>query len=184
MTKKGFRGLRVTAKGLLSTVLMAATCASWALEAADCLNDAIAPTTPSGDFTVLSPGVVRHERTGLEWQRCAVGQEWNDSEETCSGSPSLTSWQGSLVASTESDWRLPNIKELGSIVERCQGNPSINSVVFPNTVVSPDNPEDRFWTSSSAKSQFQAWSISFDIGWDAQDTKTLTRRVRLVRDGQ
>ena len=72
-----------------------------------------------------------HKKTGLTWKRCAEGQSWNGS--TCTGIASTYSWSAALQLEPDmvtfvgfSDWRLPNLKELGSIVERRHRRPVIN----------------------------------------------------------
>jgi hypothetical protein len=77
------------------------------------------------------------------------------------------------------DWRLPDIKELGSIVEeRCYG-PAINETVFPAT------PASLFWSSSPAASASDyAWDVNFNSGFSDYDPRRYGRFVRLVRSGQ
>ena len=143
-----------------------------------CTNDAVPPSTPSSDFTVLGGGdVVLHNSTGLEWQRCAVGQSWDGS--TCSGTSALFRWNDALEMASSKDggWRLPNVNELASIVEKCRNDPAINLVVFPNTSSSI------FWTSSPAiENMFGAWYVLFSDGRDSFVGKNNSYRVRLVRD--
>lgn len=54
--------------------------------------------------------------TGLVWQRCSVGQVWQGTH--CEGSATPLSWPDALKAAIQagSGWRLPNIKELMSLV--------------------------------------------------------------------
>lgn len=111
---------------------------------ATCENDKDA-STPDQDFTLHNDGTVTHNSTGLMWMRCSLGQTW---ESTCTGAASAFTWQDALVAARShsfaghSDWRLPNNNELESLVERRCVEPSINSIVFPNT------PSRWFWSSS------------------------------------
>lgn len=131
-----------------------------ALPLDSCARSGLEQSTPSDEFTLLGDGsVVRHEATGLAWQRCSVGQTWNGS--TCQGAPSMFDW-GSALARAEGegdDWRLPNIKELGSIVERCRTSPAINRVVFPNT------PPEFFWTSTPSRFEGSVWVFDFELGF-------------------
>lgn len=136
-------------------------------------------STPSRDFTLVGDGsIVRHETTGLEWQRCTFGQTWNG--RTCEGSAGYYSWVEALLLANETDgWRLPTISELRSIVENCRSNPSINRRVFPNT------PATRYWTCSPYGGYADdAWTVYFydgDGGWRYMNKY---RRVRLVRDAE
>ena len=146
----------------------------------------VAPTfaatyTDNGNGTVTDPG------TGLIWMRCSMGQTWTGS--TCTGTPSTYDWvQANALASTvsfagHSDWRLPNIRELRTIVDPLRYNPAIDTAAFPNT------PSDYFWSASdnaNANNYYYAWGVHF---WTGSDTHGLTKeaassRVRLVRAGQ
>lgn len=107
-------------------------------------------TTPSRDFVDVGGGVVEHEPTGLQWSRCAIGQTFNAG--SCEGAATVFYWDeaqdavAQLNASGElagwSDWRLPTVEELTSIVEECRETPAINPDIFPNT------PWSGFWTST------------------------------------
>ena len=89
--------------------------------------------------------------------------------------------QGALQAAqnTEGGWRLPNIKELRSLVERSCFSPSVNERIFPNTVAG-------FYLSSSptiwAGDAGLNWIISFSDGRDEYDNKNYVKYyTRLVR---
>lgn len=164
---------------LLTAALLLAS-AAWAeIPSAtdDCESDLV-ETTPSSEFTPLEGGaVVRHERTGLEWRRCPEGMDWTGSG--CSGTALTRTWQGALQYADDVDgWRLPDINELRSIVERCRRSPSINQQVFPDT------PPSLFWSASPyAGGSDRAWGVSFGYGNDFQSGKGNNCRVWLVRRG-
>jgi len=119
---------------------------------------------------------VRDIRTGLVWQRCSLGQSWNAGR--CNGTASTVTWQGALQAAraTGQVWRLPDIKELQSLVEEACQVPAINTVLFPGTV------NDWYWSSSPvvAYPAF-AWLVHFGSGNSYGDAKSGERLVRLVR---
>lgn len=127
-------------------------------------------------------GTVRDSRTGLMWDRCALGQ----SGSACAGAASTLTWQAALDAAATfgiykgyNDWRLPNIKELRSLVEECRVNPSINEFAFPNT------PTSYFWSGSPyAGAASSAWSVLFYNGYADVTTRSAVFYVRLVRAGQ
>jgi hypothetical protein len=75
-----------------------------------------------------------------------------------------------------SDWRLPEIKELETIVDYSIYNPSINTTYFTNTA------NVRYWSSTTyATSTSGAWIVNFSDGNSNHDTKTNSRYVRCVR---
>ena len=113
------------------------TLAATELAVADC-NTAIPKATPDNAFTVYNNGTVTHNKTGLMWMRCELGQTWDGTTSTCGGTSQGYQWSAALQAADGyafagySDWRLPNKNELASIVEWACINPAINTLVFPN----------------------------------------------------
>ena len=148
---------------------------------------AIIASTPTADFTVHNNGTVTHNKTGLMWKVCSEGQTWNNG--SCTGNVASTPWDKALqIPSTlnvsggfagYTDWRLPNIKELQSIVEQQCYNPSINSTIFPSTA------SDFYWSSSPyASNSNYAWGVGFNNGYGSYDSRDYNFHARLVRGGQ
>ncbi len=143
-------------------------------------------TTPDGDFADAGNGTVRHIPTGLVWKRCAEGQTWDGS--TCQGTAGSYTWQQAFQQADavnaagyagQTDWRVPNLKELRSIVERGCVNPSINLTQFPAT------PASFFWSGSPyAGNSGGAWGVNFNYSNGGWASRGLAYRVRLVRAGQ
>ena len=78
-----------------------------------------------------------------------------------------------------SDWRLPTIKELATLVDRARINPAIDMVQFPNTVSSG------YWSSTTyASYTYLAWLVYFYNGNDYYNSKSSSYYVRAVRGGQ
>jgi hypothetical protein len=139
----------------------------------------LAPYTDNGDGSVTDP------RTGLTWMRCAMGQTWAGG--TCSGTASAYAWDqavaltGSTSFAGKSDWRLPNIRELQSIVDRStSSSPAINTAAFPNA------PSSDFWSGSLyANNSGYAWRVNFNDGYVFYGNgRGNGNSVRLVRGGQ
>ncbi|MGE4070322.1 MAG: DUF1566 domain-containing protein [Lysobacterales bacterium] len=120
---------------------------SSAAQAALCVNEntAIPASTPTSDFTLHPDGTATHHKTGLMWDRCVYGQSnFGPSGEECSQTAGPWAWFDFLVFTRNvmnpagykgyHDWRLPNIKELMSIVEYRCWNPAFNTEVFPGMV--------------------------------------------------
>ncbi len=138
---------------------------------------------PDSRYTVNANGTVVDKKTALTWMRCALGQAWNNN--SCTGSAQPYNWQNALQAagitvfSGKSDWRLPNIKELQSLVESRCYDPAINLTAFPNAT------SDSFWSSSPvANDSNYARLVYFSFGYGSWYFKDNGSYVRLVRSGQ
>jgi hypothetical protein len=86
---------------------------------------------PSADGTEVTDAM-----TGLVWSRCAAGMVWNNDAQTCDGAATRFYWKDALSYAKRNragGWRLPNIKELFSIVDHKKTEPAIDSIAFPNT---------------------------------------------------
>ncbi|MFQ3247981.1 MAG: hypothetical protein ACI9SP_004640 [Arenicella sp.] len=141
--------------------------------------------TPNERFDINDDGLtVRDIETGLTWSRCSLGQTGNE----CATFASLFDFSGALSAAEAStiggfsDWRLPNIKELMSIVAVNCSSPSINLEVFPNTP-SGITSSGVAWSSTPGRSISETWSIRFGLGGETtQYSFRFRAAVRLVRD--
>jgi hypothetical protein len=118
------------------------------------------------------------------WMRCLVGQTLSNS--VCTGASSIFAWADALNAAKaqtfagHNDWRLPNVKELLSIMEdRCY-SPSLNADLFPIS--------ELFLAWSSTPSALnlagmfdEAWSVDRN-GFIGRSSKYQTLNILLVRD--
>ncbi len=121
------------------------------------------------DFS-RSGDVVTDSLTSLQWQDDAVSDavEWQEAIDYCE----LLSLGG------YDDWRLPNKKELLSIVDYSKYSPSIDSQ-FQNTTSS------YYWSSTTyVYYTYRAWYVSFRNGYTDYYNKGNHRYVRCVRAGQ
>lgn len=144
----------------------------------------VAEATPTSAFTDNGNGTVTHALTGLMWKKCPQGQ----SGAACgTGSATPMTWHAALVAASVdgtagyTDWRVPNAKELGSIIEFCGYMPAINQTVFPNSTVST------IWTGTTYKmNPTMAMVVTFYNGGIGPDLKSTANFdfVRLVRGGR
>jgi len=151
-----------------------------------CNTASVTASTPTVDFVDHGNGTVTHSKTGLMWKQCSEGL----SGVACAtGAATTHTWQAALtVAETLNagagfagftDWRVPNQKELNSIIERQCTGPSVNATIFPGTVSSG------YWSASPyAASATAAWGINFLDGGDGANVKSSNLGVRLVRGGQ
>jgi hypothetical protein len=142
------------------------------------------PAQAQSRFTVSTSGLeVTDTRTGLTWRRCAEGQTFDGS--TCSGNVlHLTHETALAYARDQAGWRLPNVKELQTLIDRSQTAPSIDTSAFPGT------PLYWFWTSTPVVgNEAFAWVVFFRSGGgvyvNRRDSTTPDgSSLRLVRGGQ
>ncbi|MBV1908208.1 MAG: DUF1566 domain-containing protein [Kangiellaceae bacterium] len=150
---------------------------------ADCVDNI---ATTSGPFDTSGiEGTVLDESTGLVWYQCRLGEIYEGG--ICMGDESSVNWLEtlSLAESFEfegfDDWRLPNIKELQSIVEYSCHSPSLNTAVFHIT------QNNTYWSSTpelvddGGLFQVRAYYLS-SAGRTGSDQKNETFGALLVRD--
>jgi len=110
-------------------------------------------------------GIVIDTTTSLLWQQgFSLGHDWDSAADYCK----------QITLGEHSDWRLPTLKELGSIVDPGKRNPAIDSRSF-------NASSDRYWTSSIEGST-EAWLVFFDSGLSGYDLKSRNQSVRCVRN--
>jgi len=127
--------------------------------------------TVSADETEVSDA-----RTGLVWRRCSAGQTF--SGVSCTGTAGFFTHEQALTyARAQTGWRLPNVKELSSIVDIDRRDPSIDPVAFPGS------PRSIFWSSSPLPGTPPgfALSVSFGVGMTQNSGLGNREHVRLVR---
>jgi len=87
-----------------------------------------------------------------------------------------------LTLATKTDWRLPNINELQSIVDYSRFNQAINTTYFTNTGAAG------WWSSTTnVNTTSNAWYVNFPSGLLSHTSKSATSiscYVRAVRGGQ
>lgn len=133
-------------------------------------NKAVGESAGVNSFMFLGSGSsVLDKRTGLTWKRCLEGQRFDDNktpifftDDSCKGNSSLFSRQDALLyVKKAKSYRLPNIKELASLVELKCFNPAINLMTFPN------QPNEWVWSATYVNldySQSNALGIRFESG--------------------
>ncbi|WP_250459510.1 DUF1566 domain-containing protein [Microbulbifer litoralis] len=149
-----------------------------------CKPESIAPTAPSSRFQRGDNGSVVDTRTHLMWRACLEGVTGEACDE---GKPLALTWAEALAYvpnangdggfAGHSDWRLPNIRELGTLVElQCTG-PAINLAVFNNA------PAAGVWSSSpSGFHTHYSWYVDFVTGAFTYGERAKPKAIRLVRD--
>ena len=120
--------------------------------------------------------------TGLTWQRCTLGQTY--SANTCiNNANQYTHAQALEAASINSGslgWRLPNVKELLSIVDTTitNGIPIADPSAFPYT----NSSSFPYWTSTVNNDSAYAYTVGFSLGTISKTLRTSpSPLIRLVR---
>ena len=154
------------------------------------------------DYAINAPsytdnldGTITDNVTGLMWQKCTNGQGITD---CASGTATTYNWYqaagvadatdnpdgatnicGELTIAGQTDWRLPSVIELISILDNGVYSPAINTTYFPNTISS------EYWSSTTAAyNTSAARGVLFYYGYAYGYFKTLTHYARCVRGGQ
>lgn len=124
---------------------------------------------------------VTDQATGLIWRRCHEGMNWNGT--TCAGVDDKFDHEEALqhaaaqASSIGVAWRLPNIKELTSIVDKRRHYPAIDTTAFSAT------PGSGFW-SVSFENPKDIRYVSFGHGFARLNGRNGYAHVRLVRSSE
>ena len=181
MTSNKFGVLFAFWLGVTSLTAVAQTC-----------NPYVVAVAPNSRYADPGDGTVVDTQTGLMWKKCSEGMTWNGTSGSCAGVATQFNWGGALDLANNvnngsageklghSDWRLPNAKELASLVERKCFNPAVNAGYLLGT------ESDYYWSSSPfGDNSNYAWAVDFNAGSVNNSLKTIINNfVRLVRGGQ
>ena len=129
----------------------------------------------ANDFTTGNGTVMDHS-TKLMWQKDTAGDEVGDYKPM--------TWEEALAYCENlslggyTDWRLPTLKELRSLVDYETNNPAINTGFFPST------PLAGYWSATTyINDPVTAWSIVFDHDDVVKSDKSTVYYVRAVWGG-
>lgn len=133
---------------------------------------ALAGVSTAGSLSDHGDGTVTDSGTLLMWQQ---------------GESSLMTWEAALTYCEEltlagfNDWRLPNRKELLSLLDDTRHWPSLNTTMFPNATT-------YYWSSTTyVRNASLAWHMNFYTNAYEQiypKTNTDADSARCVRGGQ
>ncbi len=123
----------------------------------------------SEEFVDNGNGTVTDLSTELTWQKDKGSQmRWGDALEYCED----------LSLGGHSDWRLPNVKELESIVDNTMVDPSINYYFFPDiqgcyNIYYCSKPLEFFYWSSTSSMTYpnNRLTVTFDRGFTSSHNK-------------
>ena len=119
-------------------------------------------------FSDLGNGMVRDNLTGLCWQKVSISDSFTWEE--------ALHFAASFSLGGRADWRLPNIKELQSIVDVNHIVPAVDTGFFKNM------SGHRYWSSTTLPNMTnKAWYLDADPGLTTYEFKTAHISVLLVR---
>lgn len=113
-------------------------------------------------------GTLTDEMTGIMWQQETTLKvmTWDQAVDYCKG----------LNLGGYTDWRLPTIEELKSVVDYTRFDPAINVIYFPNIISNP------YWSSTTnAYYMKHVWCVHFFHGYDYYYNKDNSYYVIAVR---
>lgn len=156
---------------------------------ADCRLADLYQTAPSQRFEIQDTVVIDHT-TQLMWAKCVVGRSGSD----CStGNATLLNWPDALNYASNAqlasfnNWRLPNIKELASIIESACIRPALDPSSFPNPGYSYTSDSNTLydyvtWSSTPYVNSALVRYVDYSNGADNNRPRAEGHIVRLVRD--
>jgi hypothetical protein len=134
---------------------------------------------PDPRFTDNGDGTATDNLTGLVWTEeanCFGTRTWDDALSDCNN---LADGQCGLTdGSSPGDWRLPNVRELQSLIDYGNYNPAL-----PSGHPFINQQANYYWSSTTdAYGTSHAWGVYFNYGFVGYYGKSLSYYVRAVRD--
>jgi hypothetical protein len=121
------------------------------------------------DAGTLDEEVVFDTTTSLIWQ------DDNDARERTKTWLDAISYCDSLSKLGYTDWRLPNINELYTLVDITTSSPALDSTFEQSS-------NAKYWSSTTySYEKTKAWHIDFNTGREDFSLKTSTLNIRCVR---
>jgi hypothetical protein len=120
-------------------------------------------------------GTVSDKCTGLMWQQDTADVNKDGKLTAADRVPwcDALTYCANLDFAGHDDWRLPNVRELQSIVDYGRFNPSVDPVFKALA--------STYWASTSYADFGGAWVVWFDLGFVGDDTEINVSSVRAVR---
>jgi hypothetical protein len=132
------------------------------------VRDVTTPTVIPNHFTDNGNETITDHLTNLVWQKIP--------------NTNAVSWENALlyannlILENDSDWRMPNIKELQSLNDEGFVSPSVNTNIFSNIGVK------KYWSSTSQQNQSaNAWYWNTQFGITTYDPKINSNYIICVR---
>ena len=134
-----------------------------------CVRGVTLSGPPQHHFTNNLNGTITDLDTGLTWQQAeASAMNWESALQYAEG----------LSLGGQTDWRLPNVKELQSINDELRSNPSVDTSFFTGA-----NSSSHWSTTTVMNLANRAWYVNFQLGLVTYEDKLTNYFVRCVRGG-
>jgi hypothetical protein len=134
-------------------------------------------TGPTQHATYPNDYTTTDEATGLMWKSCSQGQtgancsgvavtlDWTTAQTGVGGCNELNAMNSGAGYAGRTDWRLPIVVELRTILDLSGINlnntvPRINTTAFPNTMAGAGNA-GTYWTSTNSATGFYPFNVDF-----------------------
>ena len=171
---------------LTASIIDCSTCADIGLPGQDGFYQAGYPM--ENRFTDNLNGTIKDNLTGLVWQQHTADIN-EDDEITAEGD--MVSWQTALQYCEDlqfaayDDWRLPNIREIMSLIDFGRFSPAINPLF--TTAPSAEKEPSAYWSSTPLIFHpRESWLVNFEFGFPASSNEQAEQTafyIRAVRDG-
>lgn len=156
---------------------------------ATCFFDTIRASTNTEQYFDNGDGTILDVLTGLTWSACLYGQTFNTDTQGCDGAPTPVANFSAAISAQESlndsayagkqDWRLPNMKELSTLIEYACIEPAMRNDIFDSA---PSVPVWSNTPNSQGVGPTEARVIHFADGTElVDDLATTSIYVRVVR---
>jgi hypothetical protein len=152
-----------------------------------CVRGGTPPTSLRFTRNTSAEPVVVDNTTGLTWQGCVAGLTGSD---CATGSATIMVWADGLAYceglswAGQSDWRVPNRKELASIVDSRRTSPAIDLTAFPATPSNQYQWSSSSWVTSCSGTDCRGCYVSFIDGHPScLGPKLYNFHLRCVRGG-
>jgi hypothetical protein len=130
-------------------------------------------------------GIAKDSATGLMWQDEPITEAEKTAIEKYTNNGKVGNWNyakaycENLTLGGYSDWRLPNIYELTTLLDNTKSSD-------PQVLDGIENiASDSYWSSTTgASGSSNVWLVLFSYGYDSWNDKTNSFYVRCVRAGQ
>lgn len=144
------------------------------------------PDQSNDRFIIHDNATVTDIHTGLMWQRCILGETFNADSGACDLDPEVQgtqNWYQALQSAMANQfagldgWRLPNNKELNSLVDYSE-----NATIVFNSSIFPTQHVGHIWSATPGKGVSQAYTVapgSLTLTWVIMSGE---HGVLLVRD--